>query len=671
MALIAAGRSVAGSQLDAYLADLAPSEGHCALANLVLGGFVYPLLLTTNFDDLLEKSFLDAGVEPSVYVLGRDSGPWNATALQPGVLKLHGDGKDKSLMKFLPEDVESLGESDSGELAALISRQGLIAIGHRLNDPDLNKLIGSISTIEGVVMAVSPGPLAPSGLEVLDRHRSAANVVAATFDDFASYLHEALSVRQSVVEDAPVLQALWNELDWAISSGDPVHTTPPPQIERTAEGRGYLLIRDWLSPAFSSPLKFGRGLEEMQDAVDESSHATVTKRAEVISRWLWSLGQSRSISVALATSSTLAQATEDAILEGFNLLELCQGRRSPEVWLLKTAVGEALKESYTNRRATTNPQIPTGLECLHRSRTLLASVVTETEGLALVDGDPSSIARARAARHLAVVFEYLGASPGASTAERHDYNLQWNRYSRLAVQVARDSGLLAIAAYSLLNLSASTLHIAESGGQIAGHEELQGCLNWLTEASEAFRSLQDERGQAWAAVHTSRVLMRKLEVQESIDASWTAKSDLVRALDDSALEGRHYGQRSDDFVAHGLSVLYSGIASLMKSKDPAANEASMLRIARESGLEGFELLRRSHRIQQAARCLQLAAEATVSLSRLAPTGSDPGLLGDSVVLLARALEMLSDENAFPASVLESNLLALDSVISSAVNRYRF
>ena len=105
-----------------------PTKAHRAIARLVAGGFVR-VIITTNFDRLLENALSEAGVEPIVV-----SGPADADAAMPimhsrcTVIKVHGDYLFSDL-RNTAEELAAYDEPMDRLLDEVFDRHGLIVCG--------------------------------------------------------------------------------------------------------------------------------------------------------------------------------------------------------------------------------------------------------------------------------------------------------------------------------------------------------------------------------------------------------------------------------------------------------------------------------------------------------------------------------------------------------------
>lgn len=105
-----------------------PTSAHKAIAKLVKSGHI-KVILTTNFDRLLERALRDEGVEPTI-VSSSDSlkGAEPVTHCNCFVFKLHGDYKDTRILNTT-EELEGYPEDYNNLLDRIFDEYGLIICG--------------------------------------------------------------------------------------------------------------------------------------------------------------------------------------------------------------------------------------------------------------------------------------------------------------------------------------------------------------------------------------------------------------------------------------------------------------------------------------------------------------------------------------------------------------
>jgi hypothetical protein len=105
-----------------------PTEAHKAIAGLVAGGFI-KVILTTNFDRLIERALLDAGVTPTI-ISSKDyiRGAMPLIHTKCCIVKVHGDYKDTRILNT-PGELASYSEELNSYLDRIFDEFGLIVCG--------------------------------------------------------------------------------------------------------------------------------------------------------------------------------------------------------------------------------------------------------------------------------------------------------------------------------------------------------------------------------------------------------------------------------------------------------------------------------------------------------------------------------------------------------------
>lgn len=105
-----------------------PTKAHHAIAQLVRAGYVR-VIVTTNFDRLMENALREQGIEPTV-VASADAlaGAEPLTHSQCYILKLHGDYKDARILNT-DQELSAYPESYNGLLDRIFDEHGLIICG--------------------------------------------------------------------------------------------------------------------------------------------------------------------------------------------------------------------------------------------------------------------------------------------------------------------------------------------------------------------------------------------------------------------------------------------------------------------------------------------------------------------------------------------------------------
>ena len=118
----------------------APTEAHQAVARLAASGHIR-VILTTNFDRLIERALTDAGVSHDVVATDDDLVGARPISHTPCVVKLHGDYKD-SRIRNTEEELSEYSGPFEGLLDRILEEYGLIICGWSATwDPALRAAI--------------------------------------------------------------------------------------------------------------------------------------------------------------------------------------------------------------------------------------------------------------------------------------------------------------------------------------------------------------------------------------------------------------------------------------------------------------------------------------------------------------------------------------------------
>ena len=115
-----------------------PKNGHRYLTNIINAGYIGNIL-TTNFDELIERSLYEAGLDPMVVHHKSDLEEFSIEN-KINVIKLHGDYLYDNIANIAPE-TKSLNENMKAKLQATLENRGLIIIGYSGNDESIKSLL--------------------------------------------------------------------------------------------------------------------------------------------------------------------------------------------------------------------------------------------------------------------------------------------------------------------------------------------------------------------------------------------------------------------------------------------------------------------------------------------------------------------------------------------------
>ncbi|HTU10454.1 MAG TPA: SIR2 family protein [Allosphingosinicella sp.] len=164
-----------------------PTKAHNAIARLVHSGAI-KVILTTNFDRLLESALRDVGVEPTV--IASDDALAGATPLvhaQCTVIKLHGDYLDARI-RNTADELERYSPDMDSLLDRIFDEYGLIVAGWSGDwDTALRNAILRSASRRYPFYWAARGPLSELGQDLL-RHKAGRDIQITDADSFFQQL---------------------------------------------------------------------------------------------------------------------------------------------------------------------------------------------------------------------------------------------------------------------------------------------------------------------------------------------------------------------------------------------------------------------------------------------------------------------------------------------------
>lgn len=183
-----------------------PSRAHRAIAQLIKGGYI-KVVLTTNFDRLLEIALEEIGVIPTV--LRSDDMLEGAAPLRHSpatIVQLHGDYKDVRILNTVGE-LSSYSQVKNTFLDTVFSEYGLVVCGWSAKwDTALRDAIFRIKQRYYSTYWVEPYALSDNAQEVI-RHRN-ADVITASSDDFFVDLQRKVEALAKLDQEHPLTVAV-------------------------------------------------------------------------------------------------------------------------------------------------------------------------------------------------------------------------------------------------------------------------------------------------------------------------------------------------------------------------------------------------------------------------------------------------------------------------------
>jgi hypothetical protein len=135
----------AASRVDYFrrlLKGVSPSFAHHALTLLMANDVLHPSALTTNFDKLIEKSFVEQNIRECQSIrMSEEAVFWGQERDKCYLLKLHGDYDTHNILSTR-EETRSIDDDFFTDIAArLLLGRGLLALGSAGNEESINKFV--------------------------------------------------------------------------------------------------------------------------------------------------------------------------------------------------------------------------------------------------------------------------------------------------------------------------------------------------------------------------------------------------------------------------------------------------------------------------------------------------------------------------------------------------
>jgi hypothetical protein len=183
----------------------APTKAHIALAKLVRAGYIR-VILTTNFDRLMENALRDEGVEPTVISsLDALRGAQPIAHSRCYLVKLHGDYKDSRILNTESE-LKSYPQKINALLDRVFDEYGLIVVGWSAQwDEALRRALERAPSRRYSTFWTARGSLNDAAAELV-RHRQALAVPIKNADSFFGGIQHKIEILEATraVEPASI-----------------------------------------------------------------------------------------------------------------------------------------------------------------------------------------------------------------------------------------------------------------------------------------------------------------------------------------------------------------------------------------------------------------------------------------------------------------------------------
>lgn len=306
-----------------------PTAAHHAIADLVRGGYIR-LIVTTNFDRLMENALRERGIEPTVVAsVDALAGAEPITHTACYILKLHGDYKDARILNT-EEELSGYPPQYDALLDRILDEHGLIVCGWSGEwDHALRAAFLRAPSRRYSVFWAARGKLG-DGAEALIRHRRARVVPITDADSFFSTLRQRVEMLEQSQRQNPL------GIELLVSSAKRFLARPEYRIQldelfaqetdrvlAQLDSEGLAPPRHWDQPTFRAYVK-----------KYESATEALANMAGVLGRW----GDDSELSIVLDVIRTLYAHAEKV---GSGLVAYLGLRSYPAV-LVFTAYGLGL-----------------------------------------------------------------------------------------------------------------------------------------------------------------------------------------------------------------------------------------------------------------------------------------------------------------------------------------
>lgn len=306
-----------------------PTAAHRAIATLVRAGYIR-VIITTNFDRLIENALREQGVEPTI-VSAEDAlnGAEPLTHSQCYLLKLHGDYKDARILNT-DSELSEYPESYNRLLDRILDEHGLIVCGWSGEwDHALRATLKRAPNRRYQVYWTLHAPPGSGAKELIDQRR-AKEIPIIGADEFFSALQQRVETLQQTHRQNPL------SVDLLVSSTKRFLSKPEfrIQLDDLAAQEADRLLAHIESAAFPPHTPWSKQEFTSRVQTYEASTEALARMASVLGRW----GDGSELPLVLGIIRTVCHHA-DAVGNG---LVIWLGLRSYPAVLVLTAYGLGL-----------------------------------------------------------------------------------------------------------------------------------------------------------------------------------------------------------------------------------------------------------------------------------------------------------------------------------------
>ncbi|MFV9646004.1 MAG: SIR2 family protein [Desulfobacterales bacterium] len=593
------GKTDHKSLLMAFFTTMVPSDGYSFLAALLKVNIFYPIVLTTNFDYMLEDAikndkFIDKKVSVTVLVEDEVGSSVIAPRLDEIIIvKLHGDITKQESLRTSYKEYATLPENSENLIQKLCEENGVVVVGYRARDMGVrNSLERAKSSAKGIFW-VTKDPLdevADNEIYVLlEKHNSKSNIITGvTFDGVFRELGTNLVKVQFRKKYETELKQAWILINRARSFGAERHSILrelsklSDKIVQETDLDEVLGLNEFIQYEIDRSgenYRLQQGVQLVENALNEySGYMGEVELAEIEYALLGEL-----LNLFLSGNQIPGgrQAhIERSINRGEALLQRVSKLRDQD--LLKArcliALGDAVKEKAMITEDTT----------LYISTYTSARKYCEkaTTILKKLNGPEVTCLLGTAYRHTAVTYELEGDN-ATNDEDRKELYQQWQQLSYMAIEILDSVSEDRVRGYALMNLASSFTRLCDFEPNNWKKKNLleEGKIS-LIQSISLLQKVEDHRGLGWAYNHLCENTRRRLDLIIDSDEKHTLLFDLEKHANKAIGELK----RVDDHLAQGVGYEQLGI--------------SLYYVYKETGTAHIKLERAIRAIKEAVNLLQ-------------------------------------------------------------------
>jgi hypothetical protein len=576
-----------------FFKEMTPSEGYRYLAMLLKAGYFYPIVLTTNFDHMLEDSLKKEGVAVKVLTAEElTSPPSKPSEGEIVIVKLHGDISKPDSLKFTALETMQLPEATEKLIIQICEQQGIIVVGYRAQDIDVRNALQKAKPSAKGLFWVSKDILDVSKDKeiflLLEKHNSTKNIISGiTFDNFFRKMGTDLSrviIRERYEQE---LNEAWMLLDRARSFSKERKeilqrlSKLSAQLLKEIRLEEALALREFVEYELNKSgetYRLRQGIHFLERAI-EGYRKYMSKEKLIILEYAF-LGELLNLFLTgEPVPGERIEYLDQLIMRAEALL-----REIPRKEIITRArtliiLTEALKE-----KAMITVEPGKQIENYTRARKFGEEAISL---LREIDSPESKYLLGAAYRHAAVTYELEGDIV-TDENEREKCYKKWMEYSFKAVSILHEISEDAVRGYALMNLASSYTRLCEFEVKNKNKRRLlEEGKEYLEESIKCLQGVEDHRGIGWAYVHLCENTRQRIDLSRDDHE----RSILLSELENYANRAIVELKQVEDHLAQGLAYEELGIALYLISMENEENGKIRLERAISALKEGVNKLK--------------------------------------------------------------------------------